>query len=106
MPHSHAKPLSLHASEAQQDDARMFELAPVSLWLEDYSDLKRIFEEWRAAGVTSLREYLEADPERVRACSSRIRVIKVNRKTLNLFEAENLDHLVANLGQIFRADML
>jgi diguanylate cyclase (GGDEF)-like protein len=56
--------------------------------------------------VTSLREYLEEDAERVRACSSRIRVIKVNRKTLSLFEAHDAAHLVANLDRIFREDML
>lgn len=90
----------------QQDDARMFELAPVSLWLEDYSGVRDLLDEWRAAGVTSLREYLEADEDRVRACSSRIRVVKVNRKTLTLFEADSQIELVANLGRIFRADML
>lgn len=92
--------------EQQDDDARMFDLAPVSLWLEDYSGLKELFEKWRVAGVTSLREYLEADPERVRICSSQIRVLKVNRKTLSLFEADDLAHLVGNLDKIFRADML
>ena len=29
------------------DDANMFEVAPVSLWLEDYSALKTLFDEWR-----------------------------------------------------------
>jgi len=84
----------------------MFDLAPVSLWLEDYSGVKQLFDEWRGAGIVSLREYLEEDSERVRACSSRIRVIKVNRRTLSLFEADNLAHLVANLDKVFRADML
>lgn len=84
----------------------MFDLAPVSLWLEDYSGVKELFDEWRAIGVISLREHIDADPERVRACSSRIRVIKVNRKTLSLFEADDLAHLVGNLDKIFRADML
>ena len=46
-----------------RDDAEMFELAPVSLWLEDYSGVKR------------------------------------------LFEADDLPHLVANLGRVFRDDM-
>ena len=36
------------------DDVEMFDLAPVSLWLEDFSGVKRLFEEWRAAGVTDL----------------------------------------------------
>jgi diguanylate cyclase (GGDEF)-like protein len=106
MPDSNASTSAGPSQDDQQDDARMFDLAPVSLWLEDYSGVKHLLDEWRAAGVVSLREYLEEDFERVRACSSRIRVIKVNRKTLSLFEADSLEHLVANLDEIFRADML
>jgi len=88
------------------DDAEMFEIAPVSLWLEDYSGVKKLFEQWRREGVTSLRDHLVQDPRRVQACSDLIRVIKVNRKTLSLFEAEDLRHLVQNLGLIFSNDML
>ncbi|SCY73046.1 sensor domain-containing diguanylate cyclase [Microvirga guangxiensis] len=106
MLHSNANTLDVHLADDPQDDARMFDLAPVSLWLEDYSGLKQLFEKWRAAGVTSLKAYLEEDFERVQACSSQIRVIKVNRKTLSLFEADDVAHLVANLDKIFQADML
>jgi diguanylate cyclase (GGDEF)-like protein len=88
------------------DDANMFDLAPVSLWLEDYSGVRFQFEEWRSAGVTSLREFLAADLNRVKTCASLIRVIKVNRKTLALFEAEDAIRLVANLDIVFRDDML
>jgi len=87
-------------------DADMFDLAPVSLWLEDFSGVKQILEQWRAEGVTDLRSYLLADKRRVTSCSQRIKVLKVNRKTLSLFEAENLAHLVSSLGSIFRDDML
>ncbi len=94
-------------SPAEHDTyAEMFDLAPVSLWLEDYSGVRQLFETWRQQGVTDLRSFLKADVARVQACSDRIRVIKVNRKTLSLFEANDLSHLVANLGQIFRNDML
>jgi diguanylate cyclase (GGDEF)-like protein/PAS domain S-box-containing protein len=88
-----------------RDDAEMFELAPVSLWLEDYSGVKRLFDTWRADGVTSLREYLLADPARVRQCADQLKIIKVNPATLRLFEADDLSHLVANLGRVFRDDM-
>ena len=91
---------SADAHPSAHDDAEMFALAPVSLWLEDYSELRLLFEEWRRAGVVSLRDHLSADPERVKACSQRIRVIKVNRKTLALFEANDLPHLVANLWRL------
>ena len=84
----------------------IFDLAPVSLWLEDYSGVKALFEEWRAAGVTSLRDHLTGHPERVRQCASRIRLLQVNRKTLSLFGARDFDHLVSNLDRVFRDDML
>jgi diguanylate cyclase (GGDEF)-like protein len=84
----------------------MFELAPVSLWLEDYSALKQLLASWRQAGVTDLRAYLLDDPWRVQECSEQIKVLKVNRATLTLFEANDLPHLVANLSRIFRDDML
>src|SRR6478752_6577244 len=79
------------------DDAEMFDLAPVSLWLEDYSGIRQLFEEWRAEGVTDLAGHLRADPSRIKACSERIRVLKVNARTLALFEAADLADLVANL---------
>jgi hypothetical protein len=40
----------------------MFDLAPVSLWVEDYSELKRKLDGWRAEGVTDLVAYLGEDP--------------------------------------------
>src|SRR3984893_10689431 len=86
------------------DDAKMFDLAPVSLWIEDYSAVKALFEGWRAEGVADIKEYLAADPDRVRQCSERIRILKINRKTLSLFEARDLAHLTAHLGQVMRDD--
>jgi diguanylate cyclase (GGDEF)-like protein len=91
---------------APNDDAEMFDLAPVSLWLEDYSALKARFDAWRGEGVADLRAHFAEDPERVKDCSRLIRVLKVNRKTLTLFGADDLPHLVANLDLIFRDDML
>jgi len=92
-------------SGAGGEDAQMFDLAPVSLWLEDYSGLKALFEEWRRAGIVSLRDHFCGAPECVKACTDRIRVIRVNRRTLCLFEAGDLADLVANRGAIFRDDM-
>ncbi|KND59186.1 PAS/PAC domain [Candidatus Burkholderia verschuerenii] len=89
-----------------EDDADMFDLAPVSLWLEDFSAVREQFERWREAGVTDLRAHLSGDASRIVECASRIRVVKVNRRTLSLFGARDLDHLVQNLERVFRDDML
>ncbi len=70
----------------------MFDLAPVSLWLEFFSAVREIFEGWRAQGIADLRAFLLGDLARVAECSSSIRVIKVNQRTLTLFGAKDVDH--------------
>jgi hypothetical protein len=50
----------------------MFELALISLWLEDYSALKHLFGAWRKRGVTDIRAYLQAAPEQLLECSRKI----------------------------------
>jgi hypothetical protein len=59
------------------DDALMFELAPTSLWLQDLSEVKTLFADWRRAGVTRLQNFLLENPERARACWERSRVCPV-----------------------------
>ena len=85
--------------------AEMFDLAPVSLWLEDYSGIKALFEQWRAQGITDLRAHLRQHPDQVAECSRRIEVLRVNQRTLELFGARSQADLVANLDRIFRDDM-
>jgi len=85
--------------------ADMFELAPVSLWLEDYSAVKTLFTQWREQGVRDLRTFLHEQPERVAECSQCIRILRVNQRTLSLYGAKNLDELAGQLHQVFRDDM-
>ncbi|MEP7357181.1 MAG: sensor domain-containing diguanylate cyclase [Anaerolineales bacterium] len=83
----------------------LFEYAPISLWEEDYSDLKRYLDELRAGGITDLGAHLGQHPEIVTESMRRIRVIKVNRKTLQLFHAAGQEELLANLDRVFRDEM-
>ena len=94
------------AASRLEEDAEMFELAPVSLWLEDFSAVKARLDSWRNAGVRDLRAWLNEDPRRAKECSDSIRVIKVNRKTLELFEARDVAHLESGFGSLFRPDIL
>jgi hypothetical protein len=73
----------------RDDDTDMFDLAPISLWAEDHSALKRLFDEWRQEGVTDLRAFLQADPERGERGARSIRVLKINRRTLSLYGVPN-----------------
>ena len=87
------------------DFEQMFDLAPVSLWLEDYSGLKARFDHWRSEGLTDLAAYLREDRARVQACTRELKILRVNQHTLNLFRAPNLQTLQSRLGDVFKDDM-
>ena len=87
------------------DFEHMFDLAPVSLWLEDYSALQQLFAQWRAQGVTDLRSHLYADPTRFAQCTACMKVLRVNQRTLELFAASSQAQLLDRLGEVFRDDM-
>jgi diguanylate cyclase (GGDEF)-like protein/PAS domain S-box-containing protein len=87
------------------DFESMFEFAPMSLWLEDYSGLKRLFEEWRRAGVVDLVGHLNAEPQHVRECIAQLQVLSVNQSTLALFGAQSQAELLSRLDSVFRDDM-
>ena len=94
---------SSHPSEAAFE--HMFNLAPVSLWLEDYSALKALFERWRAQGVEDLRAHLQSDASLRSQCSASLKVLRVNQRTLDLFSAASHSELLGQLAQVFRDDM-
>ena len=86
------------------DFERMFHSAPISLWLEDYSALKALFATWRAEGVTDLEAHLRSQPALMATCSSCLKVLRVNQKTLDVFSARDQQDLVSRLHEVFRDD--
>ncbi len=83
----------------------LFENSPISLWEEDYSQIKDYFNRLRAEGVMDCKEYLLTHPEAVDACMGMIRVLDVNRKTLEMFGAASKQELIQNLDKVFRDEM-
>jgi diguanylate cyclase (GGDEF)-like protein len=89
----------------QYDPALLIEHAPISLWFEDFSGVRELFDTWRAEGVEDIHAHFAADPSRVDACAAAIRVLSVNQRTLDLLGARDCAELVANLERVFRDDM-
>lgn len=74
-------------------DSDLFHLAPIAMWIEDFSEVKKLFDRWRSEGVRDIRGFLREDVSRVATCSSSIRVMDVNKQTLEMFEASDIDEL-------------
>ena len=91
--------------QAERRTQSLFEASPISLWEEDYSAIKEYFDTLRAQGVEDLESYLRKKPEEVLHCAELIKVLNVNRRTLDLFSAESKEHLTTNLNRIFRDEM-
>lgn len=93
-------------STTDADFELMFEAAPISLWLEDYSALNRLFSEWREQGVQDIDAHLRASRERLAQCSACLKVLKVNQQTLQIFEAPSQQALIGRLDEVFKEDTL
>ena len=74
-------------------DSPFFELSPIAMWLEDYSDIKKQFDIWREQGVQDLFSFLQEDESRILDCARKIKLLKVNSKTLELYQAKDFEHL-------------
>lgn len=83
----------------------LFEYAPISLWEQDYSGIKQLFDELRQTGVDALDVYLDEHPSFVEECMRQIKVLNVNQKTLSMFKAESKEVLLSNLENVFQDGM-
>ena len=86
-------------------ESSIFNLSPIPMWLEDYSEVKKQFDLWKSQGITDLKAFLEEDLSRVTAYAHKIKILKVNPKTLEIFKAQDQQHLCENLHIIFQQEM-
>jgi len=78
----------------------LFENSPISLWLEDYSEVKRFLEERRHAMNGDPSRYLREHPDAVKECIRLIRVVDVNDASLTLHGASSKEQLLGSLDRI------
>ncbi|MGC7532731.1 histidine kinase, partial [Pandoraea pneumonica] len=52
----------------------VFEHAPVSLWVENFSTIKTLLDEVREQGITDFRTFTDVHPEFVERCMQEIQV--------------------------------
>ena len=83
----------------------LFAHSPVSLWVEDFSGVKRLIDNVRNRGIEDFRVFTDVHEEFVSRCMSEIHVIDVNSRTLQLFGADDKKTLLHNLPKIFRDEM-
>jgi diguanylate cyclase (GGDEF)-like protein len=87
-------------AESERYAQALFRLAPASLWVEDFSEVKTILDAIRAQGVSDLEAYLPAHPAVLKRCLDAIRIIDFNDQTLKLYHAPSKDALRERLASL------
>ena len=75
----------------------VFDALPVSIWEEDFSEVRKALMKLREQGVTDFRKYLNENPEFVMNAVRMVKVVDVNAMTLRLFEAKDKSELLGSL---------
>lgn len=84
-----------------QESAELFDNSPVALWEEDYNDLNAYLDGLKKSGVSDFAAYFSDNPDDLARCASLIRVLNVNRATLELYGAKTKLELADGLARVF-----
>ncbi|EKD89138.1 MAG: PAS/PAC sensor hybrid histidine kinase [uncultured bacterium] len=78
----------------------LFEDSPVSIWEEDFSNVKIYLEKQRENGVNDFKKFFEDYPEEIGHCVSLIKVMDVNNQALKLTKANSKSELFKKMDCI------
>jgi PAS domain S-box-containing protein len=79
----------------------IFQATGVSIWQEDFSQVKAAIDDLKKRGITDFRGYLRRAPEFIDQAVSLVRIVDVNEATLTLFGAQSKEELRESLHKVF-----
>jgi len=78
----------------------LFEDSPISLWEEDFSELKKEIEQLRSNGVQDFHGYFASNPNVVRQLMKKIVIVNVNQATIKLFKAKSKEDFIIGIDNL------
>lgn len=79
----------------------LFENNPISLWEEDYSEIKKLIDDKKREGISDFRRYIKDNPKFVDLCDSKYKITNINKATLKLFKVKTKDEIYKNPARFF-----
>lgn len=86
--------------ESAERYRRIFHTARVSLWIQDFSRVKKKLDELKKEGVSDFRKYFEKHSELVEEYPKLIKVLDVNEETLKIYGARDKAELLGSFEKI------
>lgn len=91
------KELSLSRSHYQA----LFEHAPITIWVEDYSQIKQHLTILLEKGITDIKAYLVSHPEVVEEIIRKVSILDVNNYALTMYGVTSKEHLMQHMETIY-----
>ncbi len=95
-----------HLRESEERYRLVFENSPVSIWEEDFSEVRAFFVTLQANGIEDIAAYFNQHPEAVKHCAEKARIVDLNRSAVLLHGADSKEALLTGLLQTFTPDSL
>jgi PAS domain S-box-containing protein len=87
--------------ESERRFRHIFQTAGVSIWEQDFSQVKAAIDDLKTQGVKDFTRYLAKHPEFVRHAITLVKIVNVNHATVKLFAAPRKEDLLVSLHKIF-----
>ncbi|MHA1976596.1 MAG: response regulator [Candidatus Hodarchaeales archaeon] len=84
----------------------IFNESPISLWEEDFSEVKNYFNQLRTEGIQDLRAYLDSNPDEIERISSMVKIIDVNNTTIKMYNAKDKAEFYEGLTTFFNSEAI
>ena len=90
--------------ESEERYRIIFDESPISLWEEDFSDVKVYFDHLKSKGIQDLRKYFDSNPDEVEKISSMVKIINVNNTTIKMYNAKDKADFFEGLPTFFNSE--
>lgn len=84
----------------------LFDELPVSLWEEDFSEVKIEIDRIKSNYNISLEEYLNQNPQEIIRLASKIKILDINKQTMNLLNISDKSKVLQGFLQYVTPDAL
>ncbi len=103
---SERKEAEISLRESEKRYQSLFEDSPVSIWEEDFSEVKKRLDDLKTAGVQDFRDYFTNNRSALLEFTKLIKILDMNQETVRIFAAKNKLQLSQELTAIFTEESL
>jgi len=78
----------------------LFENSPIALMEQDFSELKRYIDNLKEKGINDFEKFFDDNPEEILKCMSKVKVVDVNKKILDVYKANEKEDFIRKMNQL------